>query len=187
MSQMCNETFLSNILTYLITPFSVCFYVFILKAIIQTQWDDVSDVCEKSNLWYYLTTIFIISVMNPNDLIEKDKNLYVCFLILIFLGLFIWGAYELFGIGCVDNLESTLLYKLSLTYWIFSCVCIGFLILSACFGFCTGVLKLVFKTNDQTANLNGTGHFSYKLNENTGNLSYKLNATTGNFSYNLNL
>ncbi len=124
----------------------IVYLVFMFKAILETQWDDVSDVCEKSNLWYYLTTVFIIQIFNKNDDLsenenkkENKKSANNGFLFLCSIGLFIWGAYELFGISCVSELKSTLLYKLSLASWILSCVVLGILTIflsGMCCAFC---------------------------------------------------
>lgn len=121
----------------------IVYLVFMFKALLETQWDDVTDVCQKSNLWYYLTTVFILNIFNKNDNNDnKDtdkerKNSFFDGIFLFFcsIGLFIWGAYELFGIGCVSELKSTLLYKLSLASWILSCVVLGICII-AMFGLC---------------------------------------------------
>ena len=89
-------------------------------------------VCEKSNLWYYLTTIFIVNILNTQSS-NKDETNRGIYLFLVLTGLFIWGAYELFGVNCVNELNTTLLYKLSLAYWITSCVLLGnMMILGSC-------------------------------------------------------
>lgn len=99
-----------TILTFLI----VAFFVFTFKALVETSCNDVNSVCKESNLWYYLTTIFIINVLSNND----NKKNYIEFFC-VNTGFFLWGLYELFGVKCVNNLHSTLLYEFSLSYWIF--------------------------------------------------------------------
>ena len=105
-------------------PFIVVILMFTFKALIETKWSDVSEVCQESNLWYYLTTIFIMCILDIKNIVSNSKNRLnnINTEFTISLGLFIWGLYEFVGIKCVNNLESTLLYKLSLSFWILSSI-----------------------------------------------------------------
>jgi hypothetical protein len=150
-----------NNITVVFTISSIVFFVFAIKAIIETQWNDVTDLCEDSNLWYYLTSILVFNILNRNLNDDKEKNKEVFIIVISLIGLFIWGAYELFGVKCINNLNTTLLYKLSLAYWIFVVVILGILILTI---FCIGYLFSV-DTSTTTNNVPISSLFVFDKNK----------------------
>jgi hypothetical protein len=125
--------FLTIVVSTLVSSISliagiIIFYIFSIVGLIYTPNDEVNQLCCNSNLWYYLTTGLVLNFINV--IFYKNKDILFGHLeIIIFslLGMICWGGYELFSISCINNLYDTILYKSSLTYWVFNLFFISFL------------------------------------------------------------
>ena len=92
---------------------SIIYLIFTIIALIKTPYKEQLDICDNSNIWICilvnlivngLNCIFVIKyIFNKCFYIEKE-NLY------IFLAILAWELYELFGVKCINNLKSSMLY-----------------------------------------------------------------------------
>ncbi len=102
----------------------LCIIIFIIFTIIGLSTFNTNKLCPNSNLWYYVLTsllIFIFSLLNYKINNSSDKYLcnIICYLI-ISSTLIIWGTYELFYITCVKQVSDTILYNISIIFWIYN-------------------------------------------------------------------
>ena len=105
-------------------PLVLTFNIFSIKSLIDVNYNDVSNICSSSNIWYYLLTITLLSISS----LQNYNNNYLEGLLSI-LGFFIWGSYELFGVSCINQLKNSNLYIISLAYWIFITIILGIIII----------------------------------------------------------
>lgn len=101
-----------------------CIIVFIIFTIISLSIYKINNLCPESNLWYFVLTsllIFIFSLVNYKVNNTSSKYIYniLCYLI-ISSTLITWGTYELFYITCVNKISNTMLYNISIIYWIYN-------------------------------------------------------------------
>jgi hypothetical protein len=92
---------------------SIIYLIFTIIALIKTSYKEQLVTCDNSNIWICilvnlivngLNCIFVINyIFNKCIYIEKE-NLY------IFLAILAWECYELFGVNCINNLKSSILY-----------------------------------------------------------------------------
>jgi len=116
-----NPYLILYILLYIILfGLQVTYYVYSIISLCQTSYIEQKESCSKSNMWLYVlinTIISIIVNLNnfQNKLLENSDNIknkvnYVE--ILIILGMTVWSCYEFFGINCIKELSSTILYTI---------------------------------------------------------------------------
>ena len=101
--------------------------IFVIKSLIETTIDDITNICNKSGLWYYNAIIminnlllFIYTISSFKTKITKEN--IVCILSYIYITSIIfstWGSLEIFGHSCPSKLTNTLLYKLGYVILIF--------------------------------------------------------------------
>lgn len=101
-----------------------CILIFIIFTIISLSRFNTKKLCPDSNLWYFVLAsllIFIFSLVNYKINNTSNKYIYniLCYLIMS-TTIITWGTYELFYIKCVDKLSDTLLYNISVIYWIYN-------------------------------------------------------------------
>jgi len=98
---------------------TITYIVYVIISLCQTSYKEQKDMCEKSNAWLYLLLSLIIGTIGNSSGVKLSKseseskssgpNLIQSMCVLVFT---IWGCVELFGIGCVHELKSTLLYTM---------------------------------------------------------------------------
>jgi hypothetical protein len=95
----------------------------------------IKDDCASSNIWIFLLLSIILGLMNHSQSFKQfgsDKQEWgklVC-INLAQLGFTSWGAYELWGIDCVDT--SNLVYEMAEIYVIASYTISGLALMIAC-------------------------------------------------------
>jgi hypothetical protein len=122
-----------SIIIFAITFFIliITFIAFSIIGLINTSLEEEYSLCNKSHLCIYsiVSLLLILKMKYTIDVLFKDNsnknepsNIIVYIEILINIGIIIWGAYEFYGINCVNNLNNTILYKTTFTYWIFNII-----------------------------------------------------------------
>ena len=102
--------------------------VFSIIALADVSNSEIKDDCSKSNIWIYLALILILGTCNFTRSLRSlndsnvDNSTIISYLI-VHLGLVSWGAYELWGVDCVDT--STLVYTMTYINVVASYVIIG--------------------------------------------------------------
>ena len=126
----------------------VTYLIFSVIGLINYYLNDEYYLCKKSHLWAYSMVSIILSykvkdILNnlnfvdrfiinntnvKNDVINtlnifikndnNKDNLILIIKILICISMFIWGTIEFFGVTCVNNLNKTILYKITFILWI---------------------------------------------------------------------
>jgi hypothetical protein len=101
---------------------TITYIVYMIMSLCQTSYNEQKVICNKSNTWLYLLLSLIINAIVGSSVTRsesqdqtKPKSIINCKIIIeLFSGLtfLIWGCIELFGIGCVEDLKSTLLYTM---------------------------------------------------------------------------
>lgn len=122
---------------------TVCYIVFAIIGLVNTSLNKESDLCSDSHLWIYSLISLILLLKSKNTIAvltqkEDDKNynfIQTICEILILLGMCVWGAYEFFGVKCVNELNNTILYKTSFAYWIVNSILLFLLLLIMIIGF----------------------------------------------------
>lgn len=138
---MSSEDQLTDFLTVFATFGAVIYSVYALKALIETQPSDVSEICEKSNLWYYLATVLVATLINTHkELLDKIIKTTIN------IGLIFFGFHEFYGVSCAKELKHTLIYKLAFVYWIIFFILLVIIVLSFCLSCNISCCKLVYKS-----------------------------------------
>ena len=79
---------------------------------------ELQEECPDSYLWIYLI-VWLISGLGSirrtlKSQIDKDPNPFlIIWGIMVTLGLLVWGAYELWGVDCADEINSNLIYTMT--------------------------------------------------------------------------
>ena len=132
----------------------ITYIVFAIIGLVRTSLNIESELCHESNLWIYVlvSLILFLKINNVITIFKKPENdgetKYFQFLVEfgISLSMFIWGAYELFGVKCVNNLNNTILYKCAFGYWITSTILLGIIVSIIIIGLFT-LIYVSFKEN----------------------------------------
>jgi len=100
----------------------VTYTVYVIISLCQTSYNKQKEMCRNSNIWVYLllniicnsllTSSTVNSKLNSNSKNKNNSNYLYLIQVLYILSFTIWGCIELFGVNCVDNLNSTLLYTM---------------------------------------------------------------------------
>ena len=103
---------------------SSCVYVvYSIIALANVSNMSIKDECASSNIWIFLLLSLILGLMNHSQSFKQfgsenqEWGKLVC-VNLAQLGFTSWGAYELWGVGCVDT--SNLVYEMAEIYVIAS-------------------------------------------------------------------
>jgi hypothetical protein len=101
---------------------AVTYTVYVIISLCQTSYDEQKEMCKNSNIWLYLllniicnsliTSSTVNSKLNSNSKNKNNSNYSNLIQVLYVLSFTIWGCIELFGVNCVDNIKSTLLYTM---------------------------------------------------------------------------
>jgi len=101
---------------------AITYIVYMIMSICQTSYNEQKDICNKSNAWLYLLLSLIINVIvgsaatksQSSDNSKYKSNISCKIILQIFtcVTFLIWGCVELFGVECVGDLKSTLLYTM---------------------------------------------------------------------------
>lgn len=95
----------------------ILYFVYSIIALTDTSYKELRDICPDSNLWIYLLLTLISSpglgsLSARNTLsTSSDVCLLIC-LIIFQLGFICWGAYELWGVDCVNDIKSNIIYTM---------------------------------------------------------------------------
>lgn len=128
----------------------ITYIVYVIMSLCETSYSEQKDMCKESNVWLFLLLDLIAKLIVGNlsakskynsiqesNTESKSNNTLES---LISLSFAIWGCYELFGINCVDNLKSTLLYTMLQVTVINNIIIFGIIILTTisvcCIGYC---------------------------------------------------
>lgn len=148
---------------------AVAYIVWLVYAILgMTEVSDktlTTDHC-GSLLWRYVLTMIIMTLIQmraskPNS---DDDNMgaTVCSLMFTYvtaLGLAIWGAYEIWGRTCTDDLKQYTLYTCAYTMVVYQCVVIGLLTIVVLV-FCTGL----FASSNESVEVKNDNKLEYSIN-----------------------
>jgi hypothetical protein len=89
--------------------------VFEIMSLCQLSYSEQKDKCQASNAWVYILVNLILSFSAASSVNKEKKDNFSILHIIqicILLGMTIWGIYEFFGVNCLDNIKSTLLYTM---------------------------------------------------------------------------
>jgi hypothetical protein len=109
---------------------SIIYFIFTVVGLVKESYNEQLNQCSNSHLWIYILVNLVVNGLNAilvyysiykKQTCTDKENLYV------FLGLLAWGCYELFGVRCVENLQSTMLYKILEVNVYFGFVIVGVL------------------------------------------------------------
>ena len=112
---------------------SIAFLVYSFTAIINTSSEEAREICNRSDLWEYLFMAIVFTfptctiVVPCENIIDTIATLLLQMTISLVFS--IWGLYELYGVNCVDELQDTLLYKMSYIQFLISTVEVGALVI----------------------------------------------------------
>jgi len=108
--------------------------VYSIMALVETSNKELQSRCSETNLWIYLLIILLLGTYNQgrsiNNLKTKDSN--KCMIVntmLAQIGLLCWGSYELWGVDCVNEVSSNLIYTMVLINVVASWVLMGIMII----------------------------------------------------------
>jgi hypothetical protein len=105
-----------------------CFIIYIFYSINSLLY--YSNNCLQSNLWDYLLLSLIFICLIQLYIIISNKNTthnyFILFVFIISSMMIGWGIYELFFVDCIN--KHSIIYYLSLIYWIFSCILVIFIL-----------------------------------------------------------
>ena len=92
--------------------------VFGIMALVETSRSDLQDDCPDTHLWEYLAVILIMGLNNNRSIVKQSGSedrswLVILFTFLVQFGLLCWGSYELWGVDCVDDIDSNLIYTMA--------------------------------------------------------------------------
>lgn len=133
--------FLFAIINFMICVIYVTFLVFSLIALSYTPYSDFEDLCPCSNLWYYLLCANVFCLLQNilflsyyvDETILANRAISG-FLLLFQFALFGWGLYEFYGVPCIGDLKSYLIYQLSYMFMIYNnIICCILVIIVQCF------------------------------------------------------
>lgn len=125
--------------------------IFGVIGLISTSKNDIIYICPLSNIWYYLLVSIILLISSVMLILFSSKDddlLYmkIIAIVIIYTGSIIWGGYELFNSNCISNFNETLLYKITLTYWVLSLFIVSISIIYL-------ILNRVYDLNKKNINL----------------------------------
>ncbi len=109
---------------------SIAYVVFSAIGLRDTSYKELREMCPDTNLWIYLLITLILGsgthLQTAKLSLEDDINVIglICGIIAQ-LGFVGWGAYELWGVDCVDEIKSNLIYTMVYINIIVSIVIIG--------------------------------------------------------------
>jgi hypothetical protein len=98
-----------SILTYI---------VFAIIGLINTPLEEQYNLCTTSNLWIYSIVSLLVLSNNILNIPKLNTNKILVIRLLILIIMIIWGIYEFIIVNCVNNLRYTILYKVTIIYWI---------------------------------------------------------------------
>ena len=132
-------SFLTNIITMcILLSFVIFIFIYILTIIIALSYwtyNNQSQLCPNSNLYEYgtISIIYIIIILQLkcvnklyvesiyNDMIITIYKTYHMLIELILITMILlWGIYEFYYVGCINNLYDTILYNYTHIFFIFS-------------------------------------------------------------------
>ena len=92
--------------------------VFGIMALVRTSRNDLQDDCPDTHLWEFLAVILIMGLNNNRSIVKQSGSedrswLVILFTFLIQFGLLCWGSYEIWGVDCVDVIDSNLIYTMA--------------------------------------------------------------------------
>jgi hypothetical protein len=137
LNKFCNTFFIFIILLIVCSLIlgSIVYVVFAIISLCETSYIEQKNMCKQSNMWLYILINLIISSVNTTSFVNKrysDEKQTPILNILILFGLLSWGCYELFGVECVNNLHSTLLYIILEINVIVEIIINGIVIITLC-------------------------------------------------------
>jgi hypothetical protein len=120
--------------------------VFSILGLVDTSHKELQEQCPGTNLWVYLLVILILNYANHTQNITQmtENNPNLCTLIcglMIQIGFIAWGSYELWGVDCVDQIKSNLIYTMVFINVFVSYVVTGGGVLVSLFILCSGFSK----------------------------------------------
>ena len=104
----------------LITASAIITYIiFTIISLVDMSYKESKDLCKQSNLWIYLlisSYILLFTNKIPNNNVQNDAGFVVKISLryIYSLAFTIWGLYEFLDIQCVEELEDSLLYIMSI-------------------------------------------------------------------------
>ena len=118
------------LLSLLCNLLTVTFIIFMIIGLIETPNSKINNTCSDSHLWYYLLVALIIALLLILQRINSKKDdprSLICSIteIILSIVMLIWGGYELFSVNCINHFNNTILYKISLAYWILIIIIYG--------------------------------------------------------------
>ena len=117
---------------------SITYLVFAIIGLVNTSHKEIQDICPNSNIWIYLLVILILNggfFGNNIKAIGERKKSGACGIIcnlLLQMGFLCWGAYEIWGVSCVDEIRPDLVYTMAEINVIATIVIIGITIVAVC-------------------------------------------------------
>ena len=103
----------------IIVGLAITYFVFIVKALVDTSNDTVTNTCPGSSLWLYLLLSLILGIFlngsatkcttNDDKYVQKIGHLFGMG---FSIWLMVWGILEIMNNKCIINLDDTLLYKM---------------------------------------------------------------------------
>jgi hypothetical protein len=111
-----NNNLQSNV-SYILTK-SILVLLYIIISIVigsiilyQTDINYIHDLCSSSNIWHYVLISTILLIHN----VCNTKPLFFIGIYLLMIG---WGIYELFNVGCINELYSENIFKITFIHFI---------------------------------------------------------------------
>jgi len=116
------------------------YIIFSIIALVNTSHKEIQDICPFSNIWIYLLLTLILNGgffgtnIKAVDLKEDKKSgccSSICTLLLQ-IGFLCWGAWEIWGVSCVDNIRPNIIYTMAEINVIATIVITGIIIVAGC-------------------------------------------------------
>lgn len=114
-------TMLTIIVVICIFAGAIALLVFDILALKADSPQSINDKCPASAMWYYILVYLILSLVQVK-VSKEDENGYGS--MLLPMAMMIWGCVELWAVDCVDEINDTLLYKMTLIHVIISFVAV---------------------------------------------------------------
>lgn len=113
-----------------------CWYVVSLVALIKTSYVQERQICPYSEFWTYLLSSLIIDSIIIIGVLKKLQSqeelifpylpiLYLWNLGLKYLSFSIWGTLIFYSFSCVDKLDITFLFWISLYHYLLNIILVG--------------------------------------------------------------
>jgi hypothetical protein len=121
----------SSIISFILSSIYIAFTII---GLVNTSYNEIYKLCKNSHLWIYNLVsliLFLVSMKNVHNSLQNQNNNYKQIIIqaIILLIISFWGAFEIFFVNCVNELDNTILYRTSFMYWLINTIMLFLLLL----------------------------------------------------------